>query len=184
MNILVAYATAHGSTKEVAEFIGRILTTYNAKVTVADVQDIQYVDTYDAFVLGSPIHGGLWLQEMCNFTDRFHAQLSRKPSYFWITCIRALEPDGYEHALEYYIDHKTLNSFNVRDVAVFTGKLNPDAITRQEQWYLASHYDGKQRPGYINNDFRDWEVIAAWANRLAKDLQLKPVVSPLSVKAL
>lgn len=179
MNILVAYASAHGSTKEAAEFMGRVLTTYDAKVTVASVQDVQSVDQYDAFVLGSAIHGGLWLQEMCNFTDRFHAQLAQKPSYFWIMCIRTLEPDGLEHALEYYVDHKTLNSFKVRDIAVFTGKLNPDAITRQEQWYLAAHYDGKQLPGYVKNDFRDWEAIAVWTNSLAKDLRLEPAFSPV-----
>lgn len=174
MKILVVYASAHGSTKEVAEFIGRIFNAYNAEVTVANVSDVSSVDGFDAFVLGSAIHGGLWLQEMCNFTDRFKSQLARKPSFFWINCIRALEPDGYDHALKYYVDHNTLRTFNVRDVAVFTGKLNTAAITRQEQWYLAANYDGKMMAGNLNDDFRDWQAIASWTISIAADLQLTP----------
>jgi menaquinone-dependent protoporphyrinogen oxidase len=174
MRILVAYASAHGSTKEVAEFIGRMLSVYNARVSVMNVVDVNDISEYEAFVLGSAIHGGLWLHEMCAFTDRFGSRLAQKPSYFWINCIRALEPDGREHALEYYVDHKTLRSFNVRDIAVFTGRLNVDAIDRREQWFLAANYDGKLMPGTIKHDFRDWEAIALWANRIAKDLHLEP----------
>jgi menaquinone-dependent protoporphyrinogen oxidase len=175
MKILVAYASAHGSTREVGHFIGRILSVYGVDVTVVNVKDVQSVNGYDAFVLGSAIHGGLWLQEMCTFTEHFGNQLAKKPLFFWITCIRALEADGYEHALKYYVDHNTLRSFDLRDIGVFTGKLNTDAITRQEQWYLAANYDGKMMAGNIKHDFRDWQAIAAWASSVARTLHLEPV---------
>jgi menaquinone-dependent protoporphyrinogen oxidase len=175
MKILVAYATAHGSTKEVAQFIGRVLSTYNAEVSVANVVDVQSVDGYDAYVLGSAIHASLWLQEMCTFFDRFGDPLSRKPMYFWITCIRALEEDGKKHALQYYFDYKLLEDYQVQEFAVFTGKLDTHEITRQEQWFLAANYDGKLMPGNINHDYRDWKAIAAWANNIAIDLKLAPV---------
>ena len=174
MRILVAYASAHGSTREVAEFIGRMLRVYNVEVVVADVKEVQGVGEYDAFVLGSAIHGGLWLQEMCVFTDQFQAQLADKPSYFWVSCIRALEADGYAHAAQYYVDHKVLGTLNVRDIAVFTGKLNTAEINRNEQWFLAANYDGKLTPGKINHDYRDWEAIATWSNRIAHTLHLQP----------
>lgn len=177
MKILVAYASAHGSTQEVAHFIGRMLSAYNAEVTVTNSKDVQSVTGYDVYVLGSAIHGGMWLQEMCAFTDRFAPELGAKPSFFWINCIRALEAEGREHALKYYVDHKTLQSLNVRDIAVFTGKLNTAAITHEEQWYLATNYDGKMAAGGIKHDFRDWHAIAGWANAIAKDLSLKPVFS-------
>jgi menaquinone-dependent protoporphyrinogen oxidase len=177
MRILVAYASAHGSTREVAEFIGRILSVYNAEVTIADTKAIQSIEGYDVFVLGSAIHGGMWLQEMCAFTDRYAKGLAARPTYFWITCIRALEDEGREHALRYYVDRKTLQALNVRDVAVFTGKLTTSAISHQEQWYLTTNYDGKLAAGGINHDFRDWQAIAGWVNAIAKDLHLKPAFS-------
>lgn len=175
MRILVAYATAHGSSKEVAQFIGRVLSTYSAEVTVANVVDIKSVEGYDAYVLGTPIHASLWLQEMCTFFDRFREPLMQKPMYFWITCIRSLEEDGKKHALQYYFDYKLLNDYQVRETAVFTGKLDTRDITRQEQWFLAANYDGKLLPGNIHQDYRDWQAIAAWANSIAVDLELSPV---------
>jgi menaquinone-dependent protoporphyrinogen oxidase len=179
MKILVAFASVHGSTGEVAEFMGRILRTYNVEAEVKNVKDIQSVAGYDAFVLGSAIHGGMWLHEMSLFTRRLRHELAQRPVYCWITCIRALEADGREHALKYYFDPEILQEIQMRSTAVFTGKLRTDAITRQELWYLASHYDGAQTPGIIRDDFRDWEAIAAWTNSVAKDLMLKPVFEKL-----
>jgi len=175
MKILVAYASAHGSTKEVAQFIGRVLQTYNAEVTVANAIDIQSVEGYDAYILGSAVHGGLWLQEMCTFIDRFKDTLSENPMIFWVSCIRALEEDGREHAVKYYFDHKLLESFDVRAQAVFTGKLDTSAITRQEQWFLVANYDGKLTAGNIKHDYRDWQAIATWTNTVAQNLELEPV---------
>lgn len=179
MKILIAYATAHGSTREVGEFIGRALRAYEVEVTVANVKEVQSVAGYDAFVLGSAIHGSLWLQEMCVFIDQFHDKLAEKPAYFWINCIRALEADGREHALKYYFDYKSLNSINVRDPAVFTGKLNTLENNQNEQWFLIANYDGKLTPGNLNHDYRDWGAIAAWANKLAKELDLQPSFEPV-----
>jgi len=174
MKILVAYASAHGSTREVAHFIGRVLYTYGAEVTVANAADVQSVEGYDVYVLGSAIHGGLWLQEIFTLFDRFEKQLAEKPMYFWVTCIRALENDGREHALKYYFDPKTLDAFDVRGKAVFTGQLDTKTITRQEQWYLVANYDGKLDAGDIRQDYRDWQAIAAWTNDLAKNIGLVP----------
>jgi menaquinone-dependent protoporphyrinogen oxidase len=180
MKILMAYATAHGSTGEVAEFIARTLRTYNVDVDVKNVTDLASLPEYDAYILGSAIHGSMWLREMSVFARHNQNQLARKPAYFWVTCIRALEDDGREYAKQYYFDPEILKTIQVRDTAVFTGKLRTDAISRAEVWYLASHYDGHQTPGIINDDFRNWQEIAAWANGVAKDLGLKPVFEPAS----
>ena len=53
MKILIAHASAHGSTREVGEFIGRMLRAYDAEVTVANVKDVQDVTGYDAFIPGA-----------------------------------------------------------------------------------------------------------------------------------
>ena len=96
------------------------------------------------------------------------------PTFFWVSCIRALEKDGLNHALRYYFDYKLMEAFNVRLFAVFSGKLATNAITRQEQWFLVANYDGKLTPGNINDDYRDWQAISTWANQIAGDLELVP----------
>lgn len=61
MTILVAYATAHGSTKGVAEDIARELGSSGVAVDLRAADDVNTVSGYDAVVLGSAIHNGQWL---------------------------------------------------------------------------------------------------------------------------
>lgn len=163
MKVLIAYASAHGSTAEVAQFIGQVLEERQFEATVASVETIQTVEGYDACIVGSAIHAGMWLTPMSRFLDRFERELAARPLYMFITCIRVLEPDGREHALQHYIHQETLQQLGVREVGVFAGKLRLDAIDMRERWTLSLRYDGSVIPGEFNDDFRDWEAIRAWA---------------------
>ena len=78
MKVLVGYATVHGSTVEVAQRIGDVLTQQGLDVTVADVKTLTHVDGYDAFVLGTAIHAGTWLPELKGFFRAFESQLIGK----------------------------------------------------------------------------------------------------------
>ncbi len=61
--ILIAYATAAGSTGGAAELIGRTLVNHTAGADVLPVQKVTNIDDYAAVVLGSAIHGGKWLPD-------------------------------------------------------------------------------------------------------------------------
>ncbi len=180
MKILIAFASVHGSTWEVAEFMGRLLRAYDADVDVMNVKDVHDLTGYDLFIMGTAIHGGLWLQEMCDFTERYLGKLGAKPSYMWLNCIRAIEPDGVKHAKEFYVDQSVIKALDMRDIAIFAGKLNTDSIDWKEHWLLASDYDGNLIPGRINYDFRDWQAIALWAHGIAKSFDLKPTFASLA----
>jgi menaquinone-dependent protoporphyrinogen oxidase len=171
MNILIAYATAHGSTAGVAQEIGRVLEERGLNVTVANVKEVRSVKEYDVLVLGSAIHSGAWLPELTSFFHAFEADLPSKPIYFWVSCIRALEQYGEEHVLEYYLDQETLNRLHVRNIAIFPGKLNLESTDWNERWTLAARYDGSTWPSSFDGDYRDWEKVRNWSNRIASELQ-------------
>lgn len=61
MTVLVAYATAHGSTKQVAERIADRLRAAGVAVDVRAAHDVDDPADYSAVVLGSAIHSGRWL---------------------------------------------------------------------------------------------------------------------------
>jgi menaquinone-dependent protoporphyrinogen oxidase len=170
MKVLIAYASGHGSTGEVAQFIGDVLKEHDIDVAVQLAGQVQTVSEYDAFIVGSPIYGGMWLTEISQFFDRFKGDLSGKPVYMWIMCIRVLEADGIEHALREYIHRPTLDEVGVKDVAVFAGKLNLASIDWNERWTLAARYDGDTLPGTRNDDFRDWDAIRTWAKHMREEL--------------
>jgi len=170
MKILVAYATAHGSTAEVAEFIGKTLQDREFDVTVANVEQVNDAEAYDVFILGSAIHGGMWLTEMSRFLEQFATILIERPVFFFMTCIRVLEDGGYKHAVENYINREMLERFDMQELTAFAGKLDLTRIDWDERWTLAARYDGSAAPGSYNRDYRDWEVIRKWTSRVADKL--------------
>lgn len=174
MNVLVGYASAHGSTAEMSEFIGRLLRAYDLNVTVSPLNDIQDCSSYDLFVIGSAIHAGMWLQEMSLFLERCAESLRSHPTHLFISCIRVLEPDGVEHSLEYYVHQPTLEKLGIDNIGVFAGKLDVDDIDWNERWLLASNYDGTESSKHINHDYRDWYALATWTHQIARDMNLKP----------
>lgn len=54
--IAVIYATAQGSTREIAEFIAANLTARGATVEVADAEHAPDLSRFDAVILGSAVH--------------------------------------------------------------------------------------------------------------------------------
>lgn len=168
MKFLVGYTSVHGSTTEVAHFIAAILREYSFEVRVANVESLSEVGTYDAFMLGSPIHNSTILPAMSAFVRRFRDELTLKPVYFWVTCIRVLEPGGWRHVMENYIPYDVDPGINPAQVAAFAGRVDFAEINLNERWALAAHYDGSATPA--DGDFRDWDAIRAWVEPIATAL--------------
>lgn len=177
MKVLVGYASAHGSTAEIAEFMGRLLRAFDVDVTVARLDDVQDAGGYDVFIVGSPIHAGMWLQSMSLFFERCADALKAKRTYLFITCIRVLEDDGLAHALQYYVHQPTLDALGIDTVGVFAGKLAMSEIDWNERWVLSSNYDGTEASKLVNHDYRDWSAISTWLLDIVRDIEAKPVFS-------
>jgi menaquinone-dependent protoporphyrinogen oxidase len=171
MKVLVAYASKHGSTADVARFIGDVLKEHDVDVTVSGVEQVTSAAGYDAFLLGTPIYGGMWLSEMSQFIEKFEKDLSGKLNYLWMMCIRILEEGGYEHAIQNYVHQEALHKIGVKEVVAFAGKLKLDEIDWNERWTLSIHYDGQRLPGSVSDDFRDWNAIREWAKKVRGELE-------------
>lgn len=171
MNILVAYASEHGSTAEVGKFIGDILKNHGHSVTVADVYAIDEVEDYDSVVLGSAIHSGEWLPEAREFVENYAIDMEGKPIFCWVSCIRVLEDKGYDWVLNNYLPKWLMGMVDLQDVTAFAGKLSLDQISYDEEWTLALHYDGGHSPNDFNGDFRNWAEIEAWAMSILEHLR-------------
>lgn len=174
MKVLVAYATAHGSTAEVAERISGALQKHGIHATSANVQEIASVEGYDAFILGTAVHAGTWLPDMTAFVKRTAPSIGQKPVYLWVNCIRILEQYGYDHVVEYYMVPEVLEGLNIREKTAFAGKLRLDEVDWNERWTLAARYDGTTWPSNFDGDFRDWEKISVWADKVAAELLGQP----------
>jgi menaquinone-dependent protoporphyrinogen oxidase len=159
--VLVAYASKMGATKEIAEAIGARLTEHGLHATVADAGTVARVDDYDAIVLGSAVYAARWRPEAVRFVRRHRAALTDRRTWpfesGWVgtrpTTISAT-PGARRRA----------GRIGAPAPTVFGGRLDPALTTGFMDRSIA-----RAMPG----DGRDWDEIRAWADHVAESLAIK-----------
>lgn len=161
--ILVAYASKHGSTREIAEAVAEELRNGNLVVDLRETAEVDNVAGYDAVILGNAIYAGNWLPEARRFAERHHAELSRLP--VWLFSSGPL-PMGADNPQPHDDPDKLaapLGGVKTRDHRVFVGKIDPDRLGFGERLIAKA----LRAP---LGDFRDWEDIRGWARGIAAEL--------------
>lgn len=171
MRVLTLYASAHGSTAEVARFIAQAWRERSIDNAVVAVESAPSVEGFDAYVLGSAVHHGLWLPEMASFVRRSRKALAGKPVYLWLNCLRVLEPEGYAYVTNHYLPNVLDSKLSFRKIGLFAGKIDLATINQDEIWTLTFRYDGSRPPASMSGDHRNWKAIRAWADQVADDLE-------------
>ena len=157
--VLVAYATKHGSTREVAEEIGRVLRQRGLDTDVAEARLVRDLAPYGAVVLGSALYAAHWQRGANRFVARHLAALQARPVWLFSTgpldrsADAGLLPAPPSVAI-------TTDPIGARAHRVFGGRLLADTPGLDPQ-VLATHPVG---------DFRDWAAIRAWALGIAAAL--------------
>lgn len=157
--ILVAYASRHGATAEVAQAIAAVLRDGGAEADALPASDVADLTPYDAVVLGSPLYSSEWLPDAREFVSAHRAALGELPTACFVLAIRL--HDGSEAIREAIAGYLTSERVIMRPVAVgyFAGALDLgklSAITRLQV----------QTKNLPEGDFRDWDAIRAWAASL------------------
>ncbi len=78
MNVLIAYSSKYGSTKEIAENVCKILQTFGLDVNIEKASASLKMDNYDAIILGSGVYIGKWLPGMENLLKKRFSLLQEK----------------------------------------------------------------------------------------------------------
>src|SRR4051794_24419797 len=82
LNVLVAYASRHGATAEIAKVIaeelGFALGSATAELRCLPAADVSSVDDFDVVVVGSALYYGRWPQEGRKFLARFETDLAHR----------------------------------------------------------------------------------------------------------
>jgi len=170
MRVLIVFASSHGSTGEVARFIADVLRERGVESDITSAAVAGSARKYDACLLGSAVHNGLWLPEMSFFVRRQRTSLAEKPLYLWLNCLRVTEPEGYAYVTNHYLPNILTGKLPFRKIGIFAGKIELDAIDKDEEWTLSFRYDGKKTPADLAGDYRDWDGIRTWAEQVASDL--------------
>ncbi|MDZ7708369.1 MAG: flavodoxin domain-containing protein [Trueperaceae bacterium] len=170
--VLVAYASKHGSTAEIAEQIGAVLADAGLPVHVAPVGEVTEMAPYSAVVLGSAVYMGRWRREASRFVTRYADLLAGRDT--WIFSSGPTDEgdpveltDGWTYPKPL---QATIERIAPRDVRLFHGKLDPEELGLFERWVVRAV---KAPVG----DYRDPSTIAAWAREIAATLVARPATS-------
>jgi menaquinone-dependent protoporphyrinogen oxidase len=76
-DVLMAYATRHGSTQQVAEAVTAAMREAGAHVTAVPARAVrESVAGYDLVVLGAPLYSGRWHRDAHRFLKRHRRELA------------------------------------------------------------------------------------------------------------
>ena len=77
--ILVAYGTRYGSTREVAETVAATLGEQGIETDVKQAREVRSLDGYDAVVLGTPLYLGALHKDVRALLEKNQAALEHTP---------------------------------------------------------------------------------------------------------
>ena len=167
--ILVTYASRTGSTRGVAEAIGKILAEGGAQVDVLPMQEVKDLTPYRAVVAGSAIQNKQWLPEAVQFIQAHHAELACRPFAAFLVCMTLAMRNGETYrpfVAEFLAPVRAL--VKPMSEGLFAGALDISKVPslRDRLMFRLSVLFGVWSEG----DHRDWNAIRDWANGLHSQL--------------
>lgn len=161
MRALIAVASKHGSTHDIADAIAAELRAADVVVDLRDADEVTDLGPYQAVIIGSGVYAGSWLPNAKRFATHNHAALSTMPVWAFSSGPVGAEPQPHDDPK---LLAAPLGDISPRDHQVFVGSLDLDKLTFAERLIvrLVKAPDG---------DYRDWNAIRAWARTIAAELQ-------------
>ena len=167
MTVLVAAASKHGATREIADAIARELTRHDVPAEVRDVGEVDDLDRFDAVVLGSAVYMGHWLEPARKFVERRGPHLAEKQTWLFSSGPvgeLAHAPKEAEDVCD--VDHLVATT-NAVEHRLFSGSLDKSTLGFPERAVMRA-------VGAREGDYRDWGAIEAWASDIAATLESSP----------
>ncbi|WP_406728551.1 flavodoxin domain-containing protein [Streptomyces sp. GD-15H] len=167
MDVLVGYATVHGSTRAIAERMAAVLSRAGLTAEARPLPEVEDADAYRAFVLGSAVHGQSWLPPAREFVRDNLDVLGARP--MWIFSVgmpaalrgpwRRLAPKEVSA-----IEEDLPSDLRYRGHHLFSGVVEPDRLPRAGRLMF-------RLMGGRFGDFRDGEAVDGWTTGIAGELR-------------
>jgi menaquinone-dependent protoporphyrinogen oxidase len=158
MKILIAYASRHGSTREIAQVLAQELRVCGHSVAVRTVGEVERLDGYEAAVIGSAVYLSNWLPEARRFVTEHDQQLARIP--VWLFSSGPLGSDDPQPTGDPAHLDDLVHMIRAQSHRVLVGKMDRSGLGPAER-LVARVVKAPE------GDFRDWDVIRAWAREIA-----------------
>lgn len=166
MTVLVGYATAHGSTREIARRIGSRMRTAGVEAEVRPLDAVDDVSGYDAFVVGSAVHGQKWLDGARDFVRHDLAAAGSRPVWLFSVGMPGALRGPWKQLMDKElpaVESDLAAPVTVRAHRLFSGVIRPGHLNRTGRLLF-------RLMGCRYGDHRDWQEIDDWADHIAASL--------------
>lgn len=160
MKVLVAVASKHGSTEEIARAVAEVLSERGLEATVRSPEEVDDVGGFDAVVLGSAVYAGRWMKEARELVERATEDLAARPLWLFSSGPIGDPPKPEEDPVDVA---EIMEATEARDHRVFAGRLERAKLGFAEKAVVMA----LRAP---DGDFRDWDEIRGWAGVIAETL--------------
>ncbi|MBJ8347047.1 flavodoxin domain-containing protein [Antrihabitans sp. YC2-6] len=177
ISVLVTFASAQGSTKEVATFIADRLRTRGFEVDLRPVGEQPDAQPYDAVVIGSAVHNMAWLPGAADYLYRHRYVLAGRAVWLFSVGLSPALQGPIGHLLKQSVPKQIsdlLNVVSARSYTVFAGVYRRADTTRLTR--AIYRLIGGRRYG----DLRDWRAIERWTDQIAIALGATEIPAPAS----
>jgi len=166
-HVLVAYASKHGSTREIAEVIAEQLWLHGLTAKTVAADRVDNIEPYAAVILGSAVYANRWQAAATRFLKRHRDALSRRP--LWIFTSGPLDPaDARDHTPGRA--RRLADRAGAKGHATFGGRLSDEPTNFVERAMVRATPAEKR-------DARDWTAIRRWADEIARALVTVPALT-------
>ncbi|MEW1734513.1 flavodoxin domain-containing protein [Nocardia beijingensis] len=168
-HIAVVYATAQGSTRDIAEFIGTELSSRDAIVELADIDHAPELSNFDTIVLGSAVHNMKLLPSVTDYVHAHRDELVEKDVWLFSVGLAPALRGPISRRLGRLVPKKIAglrDSVRAHDYRAFAGRYDSDGISLRTR--VLYRLLGKGRYG----DLRDWATVRSWTDTIARSLRL------------
>jgi len=175
VQILIAHASAHGSTVDIAQRIAGVLEQEGLEADVLPISQLDDLDGYDAVVLGSAIHQQAWLPEAMAFVQQHANELLARPVWLFSVGMSASLPRVVRRSARAGQDRRLAGA--LRDLVRPRGHCLLSGVAREEDfpgWTSAVF----RLVGARFGDLRDWDQVEDWARGIAHDLRSVRLQTP------
>jgi len=161
MRILVAVASRHNATREIAELIADELQAAGLEADLRAADDVLDITPYDAVVLGSAVYTGDWLPAAKHLVQFQGSALRKVP--VWLFSSGPIGTDDAKTLGDPPEVSELLRATQAREHRVFAGKLDKQNLGLAERFVSRV----VQAP---EGDFRDLGAVIEWVRTIASSL--------------
>jgi menaquinone-dependent protoporphyrinogen oxidase len=158
VKVLVASASRHGATDELARMLATTMAEQEIVVEFRRMDEVDTVFPYDALVLGSAVYMGRWTPEARGFLEQHEGGILTRPTWLFSS-----GPIGDQAGAEPFDADELVRTTGAREHHLFGGRLLMSSLGFRERAFARLLH-------VPAGDHREWAAAATWATAIARTL--------------